>query len=209
MAARSSVGSLARVLLRKADAQHAVSLFWDAATGRLDFWYIDLIADVIGCPHHGRVLAVECACTTPIMPFMGQTPGACHGIGCSTEYRQLEAAPLSATEREAVGMLTRSYEDLVAFARTEPEPLSFRQLRAGLQAVIVSRGETTALFASIQSTAPLRGIAQVLARTGATAAELQRACLASHAALRSRTRGPLRTEGLCPTLTCAGSSEVV
>lgn len=31
------------LLLTKPDAQHAVSLFWDAATGRLDFWYIDLI----------------------------------------------------------------------------------------------------------------------------------------------------------------------
>jgi hypothetical protein len=168
-----------------------------------------LFADVIGCARHGRVLALECSCTTPIMPFMGQTPGACHGIGCSVEYRQLESAPMSATQQEAVGALTRSYEDLVAFARTEPEPLSFRQLRAGLQAVIVARGRMTSLFASIQSTAPLRGIAQVLARTGATPAELQRACLESHAALRSRTRGVLRPEGLCPNPTCAGASEVV
>jgi hypothetical protein len=31
------------LLLMNPDAHHAISLFWDAATGGLDFWYVDLI----------------------------------------------------------------------------------------------------------------------------------------------------------------------
>jgi hypothetical protein len=53
------------LLLMKPDARHAVSLFWDAATGRLDFWYIDLIGPVQRRPfgfdfiEHGLDIVVE------------------------------------------------------------------------------------------------------------------------------------------------------
>ncbi len=53
------------LLLMNPDAHHAISLFWDAATGGLDFWYVDLIGPAQRRPfgfdfvEHGLDIVVE------------------------------------------------------------------------------------------------------------------------------------------------------
>jgi hypothetical protein len=164
-----------------------------------------------GCARHGVRLVDRCRCPSkaPIRLFARQDPGRCHAPFCGMRYADLEEVPLDALTLDRTRRAAATFEDLIAFAATAPEPLPRRQMFAGLRTLLATAGVIPSVPVRAAGDLSLSVILTILAETAQGAASLDQACRSSSGGISRRTpAAPQRAEGACPGASCNGASEV-